>query len=323
MNWRALQTMPNPEIIAIGEPMIEFSQLPAERGGHADGRLFLKGFGGDAANCAVAAARQGARVAVLTRLGHDSHGSEFRALWDREGIDHSGVIADPDAATAAYFISHGPDGHRFDYLRKGSAASRHHRSDLPEAMIASCKILHVTGISIAISEVATETCFAAMAIAQSAGCRISFDTNLRLRLWPLEKARPVMLRAIAMSDILLPSLDDITAISGQSSPDAILDWCLAQGPSLVVLKLGKDGAMVATKSSRERIAPFPCKPVDATGAGDAFGGAFIARIVAGDDAVSAARYAAATAALSTEGYGAVEPIPHAQRVLERLQNTHS
>ena len=67
-----------------------------------------------------------------------------------------------------------------------------------------------------------------------------------------------------------------------------------------------------------RIAPHPCRPVDATGAGDAFGGAFVARIVAGDDLETAGRYAAATAALSTEGYGAVAPIPRAAQVRAAL-----
>jgi 2-dehydro-3-deoxygluconokinase len=309
-----------PDIIAMGEPMIEFSQLPAARGGRTDGRLFLKGFGGDASNFAVAAARQGARVGMLTRLGMDSHGAEFRALWDRETIDHSGVIADPDAATAAYFISHGVDGHQFDYLRKGSAASCHAPADLPTGMIASCNILHVTGISLAISDLAAQTCFAAMTIAKNTKRRISFDTNLRLRLWPLEKAKDVMMKAIRMADILLPSLEDITIMSGKATTDAILDWCLEQGPSLVALKLGKDGAIIADRKTRRPIAPFPCLPVDATGAGDAFGGAFIARIVAGDDAAYAARYAAVVAALSTEGYGAVDPIPHAKRVREAMHS---
>ncbi len=71
-------------------------------------------------------------------------------------------------------------------------------------------------------------------------------------------------------------------------------------------------------TSALRIAPHPCRAVDATGAGDAFGGAFVARLVAGDGLESAGRYAAAAAALSTEGYGAVAPIPNAARVREAL-----
>ncbi len=71
-------------------------------------------------------------------------------------------------------------------------------------------------------------------------------------------------------------------------------------------------------NERHRIAPFPCQPVDATGAGDTFGGAFVARLVAGDGLLAAGRYAAAAAALSTQGYGAVAPIPRAGQVLAAL-----
>jgi 2-dehydro-3-deoxygluconokinase len=120
-------------------------------------------------------------------------------------------------------------------------------------------------------------------------------------------------------DILLPSLDDVAAISGLREPDAIVDWCLGLGAKVVALKLGSEGALVADSRQRWRIAPHPCRPVDATGAGDTFGGAFVARLLAGDDLTAAGRYAAAAAALSTEGYGAVEPIPSAQRVRQALE----
>jgi 2-dehydro-3-deoxygluconokinase len=99
----------------------------------------------------------------------------------------------------------------------------------------------------------------------------------------------------------------------------MLDHCLGLGAKIVALKCGAEGAWVADREQRIRIAPHPCRAVDATGAGDAFGGAFVARLVAGDDLEQAGRYAAATAALSTEGFGAVAPIPHAARVRTALR----
>jgi 2-dehydro-3-deoxygluconokinase len=97
-----------------------------------------------------------------------------------------------------------------------------------------------------------------------------------------------------------------------------VDHCLALGARVVALKLGERGAIVASATERHRIAPFPCRPVDATGAGDTFGGAFVARLVAGDGLAAAGRYAAAAAALSTQGYGAVAPIPRAEQVRAAL-----
>jgi 2-dehydro-3-deoxygluconokinase len=190
--------------------------------------------------------------------------------------------------------------------------------DLPADRIAAAKVLHLSGISAAISDSACDTCFAAIEIARSAGVRVSFDTNLRLKLWPLARARATMRELIRQADICLPSYEDIRAISGLDDPDALADYCLGLGASAVALKLGPDGSLIATPERRVRIRPHPCKPVDATGAGDTFGGALLARLVAGDDLEAAARYATVAAALSTEGYGAVEPIPRAGQVRAAL-----
>ena len=109
------------EIVAIGEPMIEFNETsPAQ---------YLQGFGGDTANFAVAAARQGARTAYFTRLGNDQFGRMLLALWQTEGIDATSVQIDPVAHTGIYFVNHGIDGHQFHYLRAGSAAYRGQSAD--------------------------------------------------------------------------------------------------------------------------------------------------------------------------------------------------
>lgn len=306
-----------PDILVYGEPMVEFNQT-----GEGGGRLYLQGFGGDSSNFAIAAARQGARVAYFSALGDDNNGRMLRALWDEEGVDHSSVATDPAAFTAIYFVTHGPRGHEFHFFRGGSAASRLTPSAVPRERIAAAKVLHLSGISLAISQSACDTGYAAIAAAREAGVRVSFDTNLRLKLWPLERAREVMLDVMRQADICLPSFEDVEAITGISEPDALVDHCLSLGAKVVALKLGERGAIVADAGGqRHRIAPFPCKPVDATGAGDTFGGAFVARLIAGDALQQAGRYAAAAAALSTQGYGAVAPIPRAAEVRAALETT--
>ncbi|MBW0172353.1 MAG: sugar kinase [Hydrogenophaga sp.] len=297
------------EIVSLGEAMVEFNQT-----GEGGGRLYLQGFGGDTSNFAIAAARHGARVAYLSALGDDPYGALLRQLWDEEGVDHASVETDAQAFTAIYFVTHGAQGHQFSFFRSGSAASRLTPARLPRARIEAAKVLHLSGISLAISPSACDTGLAAIECARAAGVKVSFDTNLRLKLWPVQRARAVMNDVIAQADICLPSYDDIVAISGLTDPDALVDHCLRLGAHTVALKLGEQGAIVATAQERHRIAPAACQPVDATGAGDAFGGAFVARLVAGDDLATAGRYAATVAALSTEGYGAVAPIPRAQRV---------
>lgn len=298
-----------PEILGFGEPMIEYNQV---KGGA--GRDFLQGFGGDTSNFVIAAARQGAKAGYVSALGADANGAMFRALWDEEGVDHGLVIENKSAPTGMYFVTHGPEGHAFTFARAGSAASLYGPGDVPKAAIAKAKALHLSGISLAISTLACDAAYEAIHAARAGGCLVSFDTNLRLKLWSKDRARAIMTDVIGLSDILLPSYDDIVAITSITEPDALADWCLARGAKIVALKLGHEGALVATAERRARIAPHPCKPIDATGAGDCFGGAFVARIVAGDDIEAAGRYAAVAAALSTEGYGAVAPIPTAAMV---------
>ncbi|KQT09579.1 sugar kinase [Ramlibacter sp. Leaf400] len=302
------------DVLALGEAMVEFNQT-----GEGGGRNYLQGFGGDTSNFAIAAARQGASAGYISALGYDEHGRTLRELWDREGVDHSGVVTDPGAYTAVYFVNHDERGHHFSFMRSGSAAARMTPSDLPSECIAAARVLHLSGISLAISPSACDTAYAAIEIARTAGVQVSFDTNLRLKLWSIDRARAIMTDVMRRCDICLPSLDDVAAITGLRDPDALVDWCLGLGAKVVALKLGHEGAVVADARQRHRIPPHPCKPVDATGAGDTFGGAFIARLLAGDGLAEAGRYASVAAALSTEGYGAVEPIPGADRVLAAMR----
>jgi 2-dehydro-3-deoxygluconokinase len=301
------------DVLALGEAMVEFNQ---QREG--DGRLYLQGFGGDTSNFAIAAARQGARAGYLSVVGNDAHGRLLRELWRREGVDAEGVHSDAGAFTGVYFVTHDAAGHHFEFVRAGSAASRMTEADLAASRIASARVLHLSGISLALSPTARAAGHAAIATARAAGVRVSFDTNLRLQLWPLEQARAAMVEAMASCDICLPGLDDMAALTGLTDADAIVDHCLRLGAGTVALKLGAAGAVVADARRRFRIAPHPCRAVDATGAGDTFGGAFVARLLAGDDIDAAGRYAAVAAALSTEGYGAVEPIPTAAQVRAAL-----
>lgn len=294
-----------PDILCLGEPMLEFNQQPEG----ADGRRFyLEGHGGDTSNAAIAAARSGASAGYVSAIGRDGPGDSFLALWAREGVDAATVKHDGAAPTGIYFVTHDARGHHFTFYRSGSAASRYCPADVPVEAIRQAKVLHLSGISQAISDSACDAGFRAMEVARAAGVAVSYDTNLRLRLWPAARAAAVIHAAIGMADIALPSLDDATALTGLTEPDSVVDFYLRLAP-LVLLKCGKAGAIVATRHGRTRVPGIAVQAVDATGAGDTFAGAFLARHVAGDDAVTAARYANAAAALSTTGYGAVAPIP--------------
>lgn len=294
------------DLLCLGEPMLEFNQQP-------DGR-WLEGFGGDTSNCAVSAARQGASVGCLTHLGADQFGRKLLDLWAQERIDTTAVTCVEGTQTGIYFVTHSDKGHEFSYRRAGSAASLMRRADLDTGALSSCRILHLSGISQAISDIAADTAFAAIEQVRASGGRVSYDPNLRLKLWPLDKARSVIHQAMAMCHIALPGLDDARLLTGCDAPDDIADFYLKLGAEIVALTLGKAGTLVATSDKRAVLPAFSVDAVDATAAGDTFDGAFLAETLAGRDAFAAATYANAAAALSTTGYGAVAPMPTRARV---------
>lgn len=234
-----------PDILCLGEPLLEFNEQP-------DGR-YLSGHGGDTSNVAIAAARQGASVGYVTQVGADAFGNSFMELWQSEGVDTSTVRQVTDAHTGIYFVTHGPKGHEFSYFRAGSAASEMTPDDLPDEALDACKILHVSGISQAISDTAADTVFAAIETVKQAGGQVSYDTNLRPKLWPLDRARAVTHAAMAKCDIALPGLEDAEQLTGLNNPDAIVDFYLRLGASIVALTLGPKGTLVATPDRRDTL----------------------------------------------------------------------
>lgn len=304
------------DLVCLGEPLLELNQQGPQAAG---GRLYREGYGGDASNVAIAAARQGARAGFLSAVGDDPAGTGFLALWRSEGVDAAAVRVDPAHPTGLYFVSHDDAGHHFSYRRAGSAASRYRLDPEGRAAIARASIVFASGISLGLSEAAADTVFEAMALARAGGGRVAFDTNYRPKLWPKTRAAALIEHAMRGADIALPGLEDAELLLDLSDPDRIVDRCLSLGPTLVVLKMGADGCLLATPERRERVAAFPCRPVDATGAGDTFCGSFLAEIARGASPAEAARYAACAAALSTAGYGAVPPIPRREAVLEALR----
>jgi 2-dehydro-3-deoxygluconokinase len=296
-------------IVSIGEPLIEFNQIgPSERS-------YLRGFGGDTSNMIIAAARSGASAAYVTRIGDDAFGRMFLELWQAEGIDTRGVAVDAQAPTGAYFVTHRAAGHLFSYLRAGSAASRMRPADLPRALIENASFVHASGISMAISPSAADTVLAAF---ESTSGKISFDANLRLKLWPLARARALISAAAALADYFFPSIEDARAFSSLEDEEANLDWAHRLGAKNVFLKLGAGGVIASDGARRERIPGIMVATVDATGAGDCFCGAALARLAAGDSIWEAARYANAAAALATIGFGAVDPLPRPDAVRELI-----
>jgi len=297
------------DVLCLGEALIEFNQIPDDTN-----NTYRSGFGGDTSNTAVAVARQESSSGFLSKVGNDPFGIKLLELWKREGVDCTYVLQHPEFPTGIYFVTHDENGHHFSYYRKGSAASQMTPEDVTADVVSQSKVLHLSAITQAISASSRETAFAAIHQARKSGVKISYDTNLRLKLWPLNQARDVINQVVPMCDVLLPSLDDVTSLTGLQEPKKIIDYYLKLGAKLVVLKQGEQGVLVADGHNESCISGHAVKTIDATGAGDTFDGAFLSEWIRSNAPFKAAEYANAAAALSTTRYGAVNSIPNRTEV---------
>lgn len=303
-----------PDIVSFGEPMVEFNAESV--GGPRTGSLYSIGFGGDSSNFAVAASRLGGSSGYLTRVGADSFGALLQQLWHEEDVDAGHVIVDDAHPTGLYFIMRYGATSEFTYRRAGSAASRLSPADLPDGWIEQAKVLHVTGITQAISQSASETVFAAIERAKAAETLVTYDPNIRPALWPLHTARAVARYTISLVDVVLPNLDEGRLLTGYEDPRAITQELLALGAPLVVLKMGSAGAIVASPTEYTAVPALAVKAKDPTGAGDTFDAAFAVSMVEGKAPADGAAFAAAAASEVVQNLGAVSPIPSRHRADE-------
>ena len=300
------------DILGIGEPLIEMVRLPETI---RERPAYVQGFGGDTSTTMIAAARQGARAGYITAVGDDMFGDAFFGLWQREGVDAHHVLRRKGDPTGVCFIDPDPAGRRFTYARRGSAARLYAPRDLPEAAISQARVLHLSGITLAISQTMREAALRAIDVAHDSGVRVSLDLNIRPALWSMDTAREVMDRAARKADIVFPSDDEAGMLFGITDPDAIADLYLERGAGIVAVKQGAKGSLVATSGERFFVPPAQSSPVDSAGAGDSYAGSFLAYFLeTGELRLSAAR-AARVAAGTVGGLGAVEPIPRRAEVL--------
>jgi len=271
--------------------------------------------GGDTSNFIVAFSRLGGNAGYITKIGNDEFGRCFLKLWKKERIDISHVLIEKEGFTGIYFISRKNGGeHDFTYYRKDSAASHLSIKDLDIDYIKNTKIFHTSGISQAISDSCCEAVLYAMEKAKEFNAIVSYDPNVRLKLWPLEKAQKAISKAISLSDIVMPSLEDLSLLTNTSSVEDGAKKLIELGAKLVAVKLGKKGCFIKFKDEEYFVKGFKTKVVDTTGAGDAFDAAINIALLQGWSIKKAAIFANATAALKLRGRGAVTALPSRKEV---------
>lgn len=267
------------------------------------------GYGGDAANTAVMAARLGG-ARLCGRVGGDALGRRLLEFWQRSGVDTAAVTVD-EAPTGIYVNERlGEGGCRFHYHRRGSAGSRLSSGDVTAAFLSGLDALHFTGITLAISTSAAAAARLAARLAREQGALVSFAVNHRPALHGDVHEIAACARA---ADVVFVSIEEAEVIFGAGGPSEVAR-ALVAGPAEVVVTLGDGGAVAFVNSSEVRVPAPAVEIVDATGAGDALAGVYLAERVAGSSAERALTRAVAAATLSCRSFGAALSYPRASEL---------
>jgi 2-dehydro-3-deoxygluconokinase len=267
------------EVVTFGESMALMT--PVNSKGIEYSSEFVKSFGGAESNFAIAISRLGQKSGWFGRLGNDPIGSSILKAIRGEGVDVSQAELTNEAPTGLMLRETVAGKTSVYYYRKYSAASGMGPWNIDEEYIKQASILHITGITCAISENARDAVYEAVSIARRNGVKVSFDPNLRLKLWDVEEARKVLLPLAEEADYFLPGYDELKLLYATDN-DAEIFSRLKELPGVSVVKGGNNETFLVEKGE---VTSYPYVKVDTivdtVGAGDGFCAGFIAGLIKG------------------------------------------
>ncbi|MFF5079296.1 sugar kinase [Actinoplanes sp. NPDC000266] len=251
---------------------------------------FSFGIGGAESNVAVGVARLGGRATWLGRVGPDATGALIAERLTAAGVR---TLAITDESFTGLMVRHKRSAQfaQVDYHRAGSAGSRLSPADVPPAELTAAGVVHVTGITPALSETARAAVFQSIETARAAGVPVSVDVNYRSKLWNRFDAAPVLRDLVSRADVVFASPEEAELFV---DTDDLLGSLAKLGPSEVIVKDGARGCRALIDGERHELPVLPVTVVDPVGAGDAFVAGYLADRLTG--ATPAARLATAIAA---------------------------
>ncbi|MFP4976879.1 sugar kinase [Paenibacillus sp. CN-4] len=305
------------EVVTFGESMVLFSgdrELPLEYV-----HQFHKQMAGAESNVAIGLARLGHSAGWFSKLGQDPFGRYLLQSVRGQGVDTSRCTYTDAAPTAVFFKERKSAGKtQVYYYRQGSAASLMTKEELDESYIAQAKILHVTGITPALSQSCYELTLHAMDVAKRHQVTVVFDPNIRWKLWTRETAKARLTELAGKADYILPGLDEGEFLAGRPEPEEIAGFFLKLGATGVIVKLGKDGAYYQSSTERGHVPAIPVQEVDPVGAGDGFAAGFISGLLRRDTLADAVLRANAVGAIVVGVRGDTEGLPNEEELQSML-----
>jgi ribokinase len=289
------------KIVVVGssntDMVVKTPHLPAP-GETVLGGEFVMAAGGKGANQAVAAARLGAEVTFVARVGQDVFGEQVLAGFEREGLITEHVTADPTAASGVALILVDAMGENSIAVASGANACLS-----PGDVQRARQAIEAADVLLLQLETPLETVLAAAQIAHRAGVRVILNPAPA-------PADPLPAALLACVDILTPNENELALLAGASaSVEQAAGQVLSQGVETVIVTLGARGALIVTRNTRQTVPSFPVDAVDTTAAGDAFNGGLAVALSEGKKLAKAIRFANACGALAATRLGAQPSLP--------------
>nr|WP_254925732.1 MULTISPECIES: sugar kinase [unclassified Rhodococcus (in: high G+C Gram-positive bacteria)] len=311
--------LPTPYVVTFGETMALFrSEHP---GPFAHAGNVAVGIGGAESNVAIGLQRLGTSAVWCSRLGSDAPGELVRREIRAEGVH---VVASEDCtAPTGVMVKElrTPTMQRVTYYRAHSAASQMTPDDVDSDIVSGAALLHVTGITPALSAQAAATWRQVIARTRDSGVRVSFDVNYRSALWSSDAAAQVYREILPFVDVVFAGEDEAALVLGPDhadDPESLARGLAEFGPSQVIIKRGADGAYAIIDDETYRQDAISIDPVDTVGAGDAFVAGYLAELVDGHDPAQRLHTAVRTGAFACLSRGDWEGLPR-RRELELLE----
>lgn len=306
------------DIITIGDGMV--AMCPEKKGPIIFTNTFEKKVGGAELNVAIGCARLGLKSGWISSLGNDDFGKFILRSVRADNVDTSEVKLVDGHPTSVYFREVLSDGSsRSFYYRENSPTSTMKPEDLNEEYFKKSKVLHITGVFPSILKNNQNIILEAIRLAKKNGLLISFDPNIRLKMWTKEEAKEFINSILPDVDILLVGDEEVELLLNTTDLEEAIKRFYSYGISKVVIKRGAKGAMGYEGKEIFYVDGIPSKAlVDTVGAGDGFAAGFLTSTIKGESFEDSIRFANAVGSLVVGVEGDNEGLPYYEDVLVHL-----
>lgn len=268
------------DVLCLGEILVDWVSTTV--GAELDeAATFTKAPGGAPANTAVGLARQGVKTGFIGRVSDDEFGRWLKSVLEKDGIDTSLTVSDPEAQTRMAYVVTTKTGDRklAEFTKVACADVRLSQEDLDASHFAAAKVLHFGSISL-IASPAREATERAVKLARENNMVVSYDPNVRLGLWPSPQAcKDAILGTLKWADIVKINEDELEFLTGSRETQKADELRKAHDLPVLIITLDSRGAYVTTKQGSKLVPGFIVKLVEATGAGDGFNSGVISGLL--------------------------------------------